>query len=78
MQKIYRNNHFEWAAITRQSRYFIPAPDMICVDLGYKSVASENPLPRVLFFKCAGSHSDSTKRRTPGFKSSGFGKFQSG
>jgi D-serine deaminase-like pyridoxal phosphate-dependent protein len=27
----------------------IPAPDLICVDLGNKSVASENPQPRVFF-----------------------------
>ena len=27
----------------------IPASDMICVDLGHKSVASENPLPRIYF-----------------------------
>jgi len=26
-----------------------PAQDLICLDLGYKSVASENPLPRVKF-----------------------------
>jgi D-serine deaminase-like pyridoxal phosphate-dependent protein len=40
---------FEWAAILVSRIISIPAPDMICVDLGYKSVASENPLPRVYF-----------------------------
>jgi D-serine deaminase-like pyridoxal phosphate-dependent protein len=40
---------FEWAAILVCRVISIPAPDMICVDLGYKSVASENPLPRVYF-----------------------------
>ncbi len=40
---------FEWAAILVSRIISVPAPDMICVDLGYKSVASENPLPRVYF-----------------------------
>ena len=40
---------FEWAAILVCRIISIPAPDMICVDLGYKSVASENPQPRVYF-----------------------------
>jgi D-threonine aldolase len=40
---------FEWAAILVSRVISIPAPDMICVDLGYKSVACENPLPRVYF-----------------------------
>ena len=40
---------FEWAAILVSRVISIPSPDMICVDLGYKSVASENPLPRVYF-----------------------------
>jgi D-serine deaminase-like pyridoxal phosphate-dependent protein len=40
---------FEWAAILVSRIISIPAPDMICVDLGYKSVACENPLPRVYF-----------------------------
>src|SRR5450432_2858400 len=40
---------FEWAAILVCRVISIPSPDMICIDLGYKSVASENPLPRVYF-----------------------------
>jgi len=40
---------FEWAALVVCRVISIPSPDMICVDLGYKSVASENPLPRVYF-----------------------------
>ncbi|HEY2650190.1 MAG TPA: D-TA family PLP-dependent enzyme [Puia sp.] len=40
---------FDWAAILVSRIISIPAPGMICVDLGYKSVASENPLPRVYF-----------------------------
>ena len=40
---------FEWAAILLCRVVSIPATDLICVDLGYKSVASENPLPRVYF-----------------------------
>ncbi len=40
---------FNWAAIVVSRIISIPAPDMICVDLGYKSVASENPQPRVYF-----------------------------
>ncbi len=40
---------FEWAAVLICRVISIPAGDMICVDLGYKSVASENPLPRVYF-----------------------------
>lgn len=40
---------FEWAAVLLCRIISIPTPDLICVDLGYKSVASENPLPRVYF-----------------------------
>jgi D-threonine aldolase len=40
---------FEWAAILICRVISIPATDMICVDLGHKSVASENPQPRVYF-----------------------------
>ncbi|HEY8734296.1 MAG TPA: D-TA family PLP-dependent enzyme [Puia sp.] len=40
---------FEWAATLLCRVISIPAPDLICVDLGHKSVASENPLPRVFF-----------------------------
>ena len=40
---------FEWAALLMTRVISIPAPDAICVDLGNKSVASENPQPRVFF-----------------------------
>jgi D-threonine aldolase len=40
---------FEWAAILACRVISIPSPDKICVDLGHKSVAAENPLPRVYF-----------------------------
>jgi D-serine deaminase-like pyridoxal phosphate-dependent protein len=40
---------FEWAALLACRVISIPAKGKICVDLGYKSVASENPLPRVYF-----------------------------
>ncbi len=40
---------FEWAALLITRVISIPAPDLICVDLGNKSVASENPQPRVFF-----------------------------
>ncbi|HET7003294.1 MAG TPA: D-TA family PLP-dependent enzyme [Puia sp.] len=40
---------FDWAALIVSRIVSIPATDMICIDLGYKSVASENPLPRVYF-----------------------------
>jgi D-serine deaminase-like pyridoxal phosphate-dependent protein len=40
---------FDWAAMIVSRVISIPAPDMICVDLGYKSISSENPLPRVYF-----------------------------
>jgi D-threonine aldolase len=40
---------FEWAAILICRIISIPAKDMICVDLGHKSVAAENPQPRIFF-----------------------------
>jgi D-threonine aldolase len=40
---------FEWAALLISRVISIPAKDLICVDLGNKSVASENPQPRVFF-----------------------------
>jgi D-serine deaminase-like pyridoxal phosphate-dependent protein len=40
---------FEWAAILVCRIISIPADGMICVDLGHKSVAAENPQPRVFF-----------------------------
>jgi D-serine deaminase-like pyridoxal phosphate-dependent protein len=44
---------FEWAALLITRIISIPAPDMICVDLGNKSVASENPQPRVFFLNAS-------------------------
>jgi len=40
---------FEWAAILICRVISIPAPGMVCVDLGHKSVAAENPQPRIFF-----------------------------
>jgi D-serine deaminase-like pyridoxal phosphate-dependent protein len=40
---------FEWAAVLVCRVISIPGSDMICVDLGYKAVAAENPQPRVYF-----------------------------
>jgi D-serine deaminase-like pyridoxal phosphate-dependent protein len=40
---------FEWAAVLACRIISIPGPGLICADLGYKSVASENPMPRVYF-----------------------------
>lgn len=40
---------FEWAAILVCRVISIPADGLICVDLGHKSVAAENPQPRVYF-----------------------------
>jgi D-threonine aldolase len=44
---------FEWAALLVCRVISIPTPDKICVDLGHKSVAAENPLPRVYFLNAA-------------------------
>src|SRR5450432_966917 len=40
---------FQFAAVVLSRVISIPSPDKICIDLGYKSIASENPLPRVYF-----------------------------
>jgi D-serine deaminase-like pyridoxal phosphate-dependent protein len=40
---------FDFAALLLCRVISIPASDLVCVDLGYKSVASENPQPRVFF-----------------------------
>jgi D-threonine aldolase len=40
---------FEWAALLVCRVISIPSADKICVDLGHKSVAAENPQPRVYF-----------------------------
>ena len=49
----YRENipeeSFEYAALLLCRIISIPSPEIICVDLGYKSVASENAQPRVSF-----------------------------
>jgi len=47
--------NFEWAAVVISRVISIPAPDMICVDLGHKSVAAENPQPRVFFLNAPGA-----------------------
>ncbi len=46
---------FEWAALLACRIVSVPAGDLICVDLGYKSVASENPLPRIFFLNLPGA-----------------------
>jgi D-threonine aldolase len=40
---------FEWAALLICRVISIPSSDKICVDLGHKSVAAENPQPRIYF-----------------------------
>jgi D-serine deaminase-like pyridoxal phosphate-dependent protein len=40
---------FEWAALLVCRVISIPSTDKICVDLGHKSVAAENPQPRIYF-----------------------------
>jgi D-threonine aldolase len=40
---------FEWAAVVVSRVISIPSPGLICIDLGYKSVASESTPPRVHF-----------------------------
>jgi D-threonine aldolase len=40
---------FEWAALVISRVISIPAKDIICLDLGHKSVAAENPQPRIFF-----------------------------
>jgi D-threonine aldolase len=44
---------FEFAATLLCRVISIPSHETICVDLGYKAVASENPLPRVYFLNAA-------------------------
>lgn len=46
---------FDWAAILICRVISVISSTLICVDLGYKSVASENPLPRVYFLNAAES-----------------------
>lgn len=40
---------FDFAALLLCRVISVPAPNIICVDLGYKAVAAENPQPRVFF-----------------------------
>ncbi|HEY4154269.1 MAG TPA: D-TA family PLP-dependent enzyme [Puia sp.] len=40
---------FDYAALLLCRIISIPAPNTLCVDLGHKSVAAENPQPRVFF-----------------------------
>jgi D-threonine aldolase len=44
-----REQKFEWAALVISRVISVPAKDMICLDLGHKSVAAENPQPRIFF-----------------------------
>lgn len=53
---------FEFAAVLLSRVVSLPGEGLVCIDLGHKSVASENPLPRVHFLNEAGavpvSHSE--------------------
>jgi D-threonine aldolase len=40
---------FEWAALVISRVISIPGANLICTDLGHKSVAAENPPPRIYF-----------------------------
>jgi D-serine deaminase-like pyridoxal phosphate-dependent protein len=40
---------FQFGALLLSRVISIPAPDLICTDLGHKSVAAENPFPRIYF-----------------------------
>jgi len=46
---------FEYAALLLCRVISIPVPGTICVDLGHKSVAAENPQPRVFFLNAPGA-----------------------
>jgi D-threonine aldolase len=46
---------FKYAATLVCRVISIPAPDKICVDLGYKAVAAETALPRVYFLNAPGA-----------------------
>jgi D-threonine aldolase len=41
---------FRYAALVITRIVSLPSPDLICTDLGHKSIASENPLSRRVFF----------------------------
>lgn len=46
---------FDWAALVITRVISVIDENHVCVDLGYKSVACENPLPRVLFLNAPDS-----------------------
>ena len=69
---------FDWAALIVSRIISIPAPDMICIDLGYKSVASENPLPRVYFLNAPDAIPNAQSEEHLVLKVSDSGKFSPG
>lgn len=48
-QKILPEQKFNWAALVISRIISKPSDHLLCVDLGHKSIASENPFPRVHF-----------------------------
>jgi len=69
---------FDWAALVFSRVISIPAPDMICIDLGYKSVACENPLPRVYFLNAPEAIPTAQSEEHLVLKVSDSGKFNPG
>ncbi|MCU0468091.1 MAG: D-TA family PLP-dependent enzyme [Arcicella sp.] len=41
---------FDWAALVVSTVVSIPQKNHLCLDLGYKAIASENPLPQRIYF----------------------------
>lgn len=54
-EQLLTEQKYQQAALVVTRIISLPAPDIICVDLGHKSIASENPLPnRVTFLDSSG------------------------
>jgi len=49
-QKMLPEQKFNWAALVISRIISKPSNHLLCVDLGHKSIAAENPFPRVHFF----------------------------
>lgn len=47
---ILREQHYDFAALVVTRVISIPKPGIICVDLGHKAIASENPIDKRVFF----------------------------
>lgn len=69
---------FEWAAVLVCRVISIPAPGLVCVDLGYKAVASENPQPRVYFLNAPEAIPESHSEEHLVLKVPDSGKFKPG